>query len=63
MDSDRVFTTRDVLDQRETPGHLIVVGAGATGCEYAEFYASSGSTITLLSARSQVLPNEDEDVA
>ncbi len=63
MDHHRVFTTRDVLDQRETPEHLIVVGAGATGCEYAEFYASSGSRITLLSARSQVLPNEDEDVA
>ena len=63
MDSDRVFTTRDVLDRRETPEHLIVVGAGATGCEYAEFFASSGSMITLLSARSQVLPNEDEDVA
>ena len=63
MESDRVFTTREVLDQRETPEHLIVVGAGATGCEYSEFFASSGSQITLLSARSQVLPNEDEDVA
>ncbi len=63
FDHDRVFTTREVLDQRETPAHLLVVGAGATGCEYAEFYASSGSQITLLSARSQVLPAEDEDVA
>ena len=63
MESDRVFTTREVLDQRETPEHLVVVGAGATGCEYAEFFASSGSKITLLSARAQVLPNEDEDVA
>ena len=63
MDSPRVFTTREVLDQRETPEHLIVVGAGATGCEYAEFYASSGSMVTLLSARAQVLPAEDEDVA
>jgi len=63
MDHHRVFTTREVLDQRATPPHLIVVGAGATGCEYAEFFASSGSQVTLLSARSQVLPNEDEDVA
>jgi len=63
VDHHRVFTTREVLDQRETPEHLIVVGAGATGCEYSEFFASSGSKITLLSARSQILPNEDEDVA
>ena len=63
IDHHRVFTTREVLHQRDTPEHLIVVGAGATGCEYAEFFASSGGQITLLSARSQVLPNEDEDVA
>jgi dihydrolipoamide dehydrogenase len=63
FDHDRVFTTREVLDRRDRPEHLIVLGAGATGCEYAEFFASSGSQITLLSARSQILPNEDEDVA
>ncbi len=63
IDHERVFTTREVLDRRETPAHLIVIGAGATGCEYAEFYASSGSQVTLLSARAQVLPAEDEDVA
>jgi pyruvate/2-oxoglutarate dehydrogenase complex dihydrolipoamide dehydrogenase (E3) component len=59
----RVFTTREALEQREIPEHLIVVGAGATGCEYAEFFSSCGSRVTLLSARGQVLPAEDEDVA
>lgn len=63
VDGDRVFTTRQVLERRDTPQHLIVLGAGATGCEYAEFFASSGSQVTLLSARAQVLPAEDEDVA
>ncbi len=63
VDGDRVFTTRQVLERRDTPQHLIVLGAGATGCEYAEFFASSGSQVTLLSARSQVLPAEDADVA
>ena len=63
VDHHRVFTTREVLDQRERPEHLLVVGAGATGCEYAEFFASSGSRVTLLSARAQILPAEDEDVA
>lgn len=63
VEHNRVFTTREALEQREIPEHLIVVGAGATGCEYAEFFASCGSRITLLSARGQVLPAEDEDVA
>ena len=63
VDHDRVFTTREVLDRRELPRHLLVVGAGATGCEYAEFFGSCGSRVTLLSARSQILPAEDPDVA
>jgi dihydrolipoamide dehydrogenase len=63
VDHDRVFTTREVLDRRELPRHLIVLGAGATGCEYAEFFHSCGSRVTLLSARSQILPAEDPDVA
>jgi dihydrolipoamide dehydrogenase len=63
VDHDRVFTTREVLDRRELPRHLLVVGAGATGCEYAEFFGSCGSRVTLLSARPQILPAEDPDVA
>jgi dihydrolipoamide dehydrogenase len=63
VDHDRVFTTREVLDRRELPRHLLVLGAGATGCEYAEFFHSCGSRVTLLSARAQILPAEDPDVA
>lgn len=63
VDHARVFTPRDVLTLRELPEHLTVVGAGATGCEYAEFFVSCGVRVTLLSAREQVLPAEDRDVA
>ena len=63
VDHRRVFTTREVLGVRELPEHLIVVGAGATGCEYADFFLSCGVRVTLLSARDQVLPQEDRDVA
>ena len=40
VDHARVFTPRDVLDPARAPEHLLVVGAGATGCEYAEFFLS-----------------------
>jgi len=63
VDRVRVFTPRDVLTMRELPEHLLVVGAGPTGCEYAEFFLSCGVRVTLLSAREQVLPGEDRDVA
>jgi NAD(P)H dehydrogenase (quinone) len=63
VDHDRVFTPREVLSVRALPEHLLIVGAGATGCEYAEFFVSCGARVTLLSARPQVLPNEDRDIA
>jgi dihydrolipoamide dehydrogenase len=63
VDHARVFTPRDVLTLRRLPESLVVVGAGATGCEYAEFFLSCGVRVTLLSARPQVLPAEDRDIA
>lgn len=63
VDHDRVFTPRDVLRLRRMPEHLLVVGAGATGCEYTEFFQSCGARVTLLSARDQIMPGEDRDVA
>ena len=63
VDHDRVFTTREVLDMQAFPEHLLVVGAGATGCEYAEFFQSCGVRCTLFSPRPQILPQEDRDMA
>jgi NAD(P)H dehydrogenase (quinone) len=63
VDHERIFTTRDVLDLQSFPEHLLVVGAGATGCEYAEFFQSCGVRVTLFSPRQQILPQEDRDMA
>ena len=45
------------------PEHLIVVGSGVTGAEFASAYTALGSKVTLISSRDQVLPGEDEDAA
>jgi NAD(P)H dehydrogenase (quinone) len=63
VDHDRVYTTRHVLDLQDFPEHLLVVGAGATGCEYAEFFQSCGVRCTLFSPRAQILPQEDRDMS
>ena len=62
-DGRRVLTTRQVFELRELPEHLIVLGAGPTGCEFADFFSRCGSTVTLVSARDQILPNDDLDLA
>jgi NAD(P)H dehydrogenase (quinone) len=62
-DAHRVLTTRQVFDLRELPEHLVVLGAGPTGCEFADFFSRCGSRVSLVSAREQILPNDDADLA
>jgi dihydrolipoamide dehydrogenase len=45
------------------PKHLIVVGSGVTGAEFASAYMNLGAHVTLVSSRDQVLPGEDSDAA
>ena len=40
-----------------------MLGAGPTGCEFADFFSRCGSRVTLVSARDQILPNDDPDLA
>ncbi len=62
-DGHRVLTSRQVFDLRELPEHLVVLGAGPTGCEFADFFSRCGSRVTLISPRDQLLPHDDPDLA
>ncbi len=62
-DGERIFTWTQLYDLDEVPEHLIVVGSGVTGAEFASAYNALGSKVTLISSRDQVLPGEDADAA
>jgi dihydrolipoamide dehydrogenase len=62
-DGRRVLTTRQVFDLADLPEHLVVLGAGPTGCEFADFFSRCGSRVTLVSSRDQILPGDDPDLA
>jgi NAD(P)H dehydrogenase (quinone) len=62
-DGERIFTWKDLYNLEEVPEHLIVVGSGVTGAEFASAYTALGSKVTLISSRDQVLPGEDADAA
>jgi dihydrolipoamide dehydrogenase len=62
-DGDRILTWEQVYDMKETPTHLIVVGSGVTGAEFASAYLNLGIEVTLVSSRDRVLPGEDADAA
>jgi len=62
-DGERILTWTQLYSLEAVPDHLIVVGSGVTGAEFASAYTALGSRVTLISSRDQVLPGEDADAA
>ncbi len=62
-DGERILTWEQVYALTECPEHLIVVGSGVTGAEFAGAYNALGIDVTLVSSRDRVLPGEDADAA
>ncbi len=62
-DGERILTWTQLYDMPALPEHLIVVGSGVTGAEFASAYMNLGAKVTLISSRDQVLPGEDADAA
>ena len=62
-DGERILTWEQVYDLDELPSHLVVVGSGVTGAEFASAYLALGIDVTLVSSRDRVLPGEDADAA
>lgn len=62
-DGERIFTWAQIYDLDQVPEHLVVVGSGVTGAEFASAYTALGVRVTLVSSRHQVLPGQDDDAA
>ena len=62
-DGERILTWQQVYDLPDLPTHLVVVGSGVTGAEFASAYTALGCAVTLVSSRDRVLPGEDADAA
>ncbi len=62
-DGERILTWAQMYNLTELPEHLVVVGSGVTGAEFASAYNGLGVPVTLVSSRDRVLPGEDEDAA
>jgi pyruvate/2-oxoglutarate dehydrogenase complex dihydrolipoamide dehydrogenase (E3) component len=62
-DGERILTWTQLYTLQQIPEHLVVVGSGVTGAEFASAYRALGAKVTLISSRDQVLPGEDADAA
>ncbi|WP_022823684.1 FAD-containing oxidoreductase [Hymenobacter norwichensis] len=57
------LTSSTILELEELPAHLIIVGAGAVGLEFAQLFRRLGSQVTIVERNPRLLPHDDEDVA
>ncbi len=62
-DGKQILTSDDILQIKEIPKSLIVIGAGAVGIEFASVFARFGSTVTVIEMLPRVLPLEDEEIS
>jgi NAD(P)H dehydrogenase (quinone) len=62
-DGERILSWQQLYDLPELPRHLVVIGSGVTGAEFASAYVALGSDVTLVSSRDRVMPSEDADAA
>ena len=62
-DGKNVMTSDEVLNLKEQPKSIIVVGGGVIGCEIGQFLNRLGTEVKIVEMLPQLLPLEDEDVA
>ncbi len=63
FDGKQIITSREAMTLPTQPKRLAVIGAGAIGCEFADFYNSVGTEVTIVEMLDHLLPNEDDDVS
>lgn len=57
------LTSRSLLDLRELPEHLLVVGGGYIGCEFAQMFRRFGSRVTVVQRADRLLPAEEPELS
>lgn len=62
-DGTSVWTYREALMPTHVPKHLVVIGAGAIGIEFASFYHALGAQVSVVEMAERVLPVEDEEIS
>lgn len=63
QDGKKVIGYREALTLPKLPKSMIVVGSGAIGVEFADFYNTMGTEVTIVEFMPNIVPVEDEDVS
>ncbi len=63
LDHPEVWTSQDALTATERPERLLVIGAGAIGCEASEMFARLGTAVVLVEQASQLIGDVEPEVS
>ncbi|MGM0365225.1 MAG: mercuric reductase [Actinomycetota bacterium] len=63
LDTIGALDSTSIMEIDELPQHLVIVGGGYVGVEFAQMFHRFGSKVTIVQKAKQLLPLEDEDVA
>jgi dihydrolipoamide dehydrogenase len=63
QDGKKIIGYREAMTLPSQPASMVIVGSGAIGSEFAYFYQSIGTEVTLVEFLPRIVPNEDEEVS
>lgn len=60
---DIILTNREILDLKEQPTSLVIIGGGVIGMEFASFYNSLGTSVTVIEMLPEILGQNDFEIS
>lgn len=63
QDGRKIIGYREAMSLEKQPESMVIVGSGAIGSEFACFYQTLGTSVTLVEFLPRIVPNEDEEVS
>lgn len=63
LDVLQIMTNREILQMKECPKSLVVIGGGVIGSEFADFFNAMGTKVTVIEMLPEILTGVDEDIA
>jgi len=63
FDGEKILSSDQILSVKKIPSRLLIIGAGAIGCEFASLFSGLGTKVTITERMPQLLPGEDSQTA
>jgi len=62
LDGKNILTSTEILDIKDLPGRLLVIGGGYIGCEFASIFSALGSRVTVVEQLPRILSGSDKQI-